>query len=453
MPGHKRNTALAGERGYLQQLGAFADITEIAGFDDLNHPQGLFLACMRMAAQLWQSEETLFSVNGGTGGILAAIYGCLPYGGKAIVARNCHQAVYHALELRGAEAVYTLPVQDRQTGIWGAASAADIESLLARHPDTRLVIVTSPTYEGVVSDIRGIAAICHQRRVPLLVDEAHGCHFGFGYGFPERAVGCGADIVVQSLHKTLAGLTQTALVHLNGSLVERTKIRRALTVFQSSSPSYILAASIDGCVRLLEQRGGTLFAAWQNHLDRFHERVSGLKRLRLLQAEESMFALDRSKIVIVTGNAGITGAELMETLRRQYRIELEMAAPAYVIAMTGIGDSWDNLRLLGDALLEIDASLNPVKREAEFPPFVLPEKVKNAAEAESMPQTAVAPAAAAGRVSGEYVLAYPPGIPLLVPGERITPAALRQAEACRQCGIRVESTYSGLPEKIFVLKA
>ncbi|MGE4354588.1 MAG: aminotransferase class I/II-fold pyridoxal phosphate-dependent enzyme [Oscillospiraceae bacterium] len=452
MPGHKRNTSLSGKGGYLEKLGAFADITEIDGFDNLNAPHGLFLQSMQKAAALWRSEETLFSVNGSTGGILAAIYGSVPYGGKVIIARNCHKAVYNALELRGAEVVYALPRQNCSTGIWGTSEADTIAALLDNHPDTRLVIVTSPTFEGIVSDIRKICGICHGRKIPLMVDEAHGCHLGFGYGFPESAVNGMADIVVESIHKTLAGLTQTALVHLNGSLIDRREIRRGLTVFQSSSPSYILSASIDGCIRLLKQHGSALFENWQRNLDRFYEHVCGLKHLSFLQKTDGIFAFDRSKIVILTGSSGLTGKALARILQQRYRIEPEMSAPAYVIAMTGIGDTWDNLRRLADALIEIDETCSSQEQNFVFPEFVLPEKVWKASETEPLAKTAVSLSSAAGHVSGEYIMAYPPGVPLLVPGEKITPSVVWQIRSYLQCGINMISTYSGLPEKIFVIK-
>jgi len=453
MPGHKRNTALTGKDGYLEKFGAFADITEIEGFDNLNSPNGLFIESMQKAARLWHSEETLFSVNGGTGGILASIFGSISGGGKVILARNCHVSVYNALEIRDAETVYTIPIQNSETGIWGAADAFDLELLLEKHPDTQLVIVTSPTYEGAVSDIRHISNVCHKKNVPLMVDEAHGCHFGFGYGFPESAVTCGADIVVQSIHKTLAGLTQTALIHLNGSLIDRQKIKRALTIFQSSSPSYLLSASIDGCVRLLENHGSELFENWQRNLDRFYMQTSNFKHLKFMKEQSGSFIFDRSKIVIMTNETVITGIELANILRKQYKIELEMASLAYAVAMTGIGDTWNNLHLLSNALSEIDRKCSFKKQDLLFPEFILPEKVLKASEAEAHIKTAVPLESAVRQICGEYVMAYPPGVPLIVPGERINEYEIHTVEKYKSCGIKVTSTYSCFPEKIFVIKS
>lgn len=452
MPGHKRNTTLSGEDGYLEMLGAGADVTEIEGFDDLNNPRGLFAAAMKRAAAVWGSGETLFCVNGGTGGVLASIAGALPRGGKAIVARNCHISVYNALELAGADAVYALPALDGQSGMFCSVEPGEFERLLEKHPDARLAVVTSPTYEGIVSDIRRICEICHAKKVPVLVDEAHGGHFGFGYGFPQSAVDCGADIVVHSLHKTLAGLTQTAVIHLNGDLVDRAKIKKALAVFQSSSPSYLLSASIVGCVELLERRGRELFESWKDMLERFYARAANLRRLKVLSKSGEMFDFDRSKIVILTCGAGMSGGELAGILRRRYKIETEMAAPAYVLALTGIGDREGNLRALAEALEEIDRECSPAKGGFDLPEFALPEKVMTAAQADACEKTEVSFEEAAGQISGEYVMAYPPGVPVVVPGERITKQAIALVRKYESCGIRVKSTFCGLPEKVLVIK-
>lgn len=451
MPGHKRNAALAGKCGYLSGLCAL-DITEIDGMDDLNDPHGLFLDSMNRAAALWHSGETLFSVNGSTAGILASVYACVPRGGTVIAARNCHRSVYNALELRDARVFYAMPETDLENGIFQSLSPAVVAHLLDKHPDASLVIVTSPTYEGVISDIAGIAAECRRRNVPLLTDEAHGAHLGFG-DFPASAVQSGADISVQSLHKTLAGLTQTAVIHLSGDKVDRAVVRRALAMFQTSSPSYLLSASIDGCVRLMESDGARLYENWQHCIRLFQKRVSGLRSLRLLKKEPGIYALDPSKLVILTGRSGLSGAALQELLRRRYHIETEMAAPAYTVAMTGIGDTPENLTALADALTEIDESRGRTEPLPPLPSFSLPERKMSASEALARPRKPVPLAEAAGLVCGDYAMAYPPGVPLLVPGEQISPDALRLIGSYEARGIRVRDTSGVLPAKIFVIPA
>ena len=273
MPGHKRN---AGAAKYLAGLGARYDITEIDGFDNLHAPEDILRDAMARAAALWGSERAYFLVNGATGGILAGVRALTRRGDRVIVARNSHQAVYHALELMELDAAYVLPEFDTATGLPGPVKPESVERVLSAHPDARLVIVTSPTYDGAVSDIASIARAAHARGVPLLVDEAHGAHLGFHRYFPGGAVRAGADIVIQSVHKTLPSLTQTAIAHAGG-LANPDRFQAALDIFQTTSPSYLLLASIDGCVRLIEQRGEILFDAWAARLSRFDELSNALR--------------------------------------------------------------------------------------------------------------------------------------------------------------------------------
>lgn len=266
MPGHKR------------QLGLFEnpyqiDITEIDGFDDLHHPEtdGILVRAEERAAKVYGAEETHFLVNGSTAGILSAVSGCTSRGGKLLMARNCHRSVYHGVELRALHPVYLYPQQIENLGINGAILPEDVEKALEKERDIQAVIITSPTYDGVCSDVRNIAEICHRFEKPLLVDQAHGAHFPFSEYFPEDALWAGADVVIHSVHKTLPSMTQTALLHLQGSLANREQVRHYLSVYQSSSPSYVLMASIDACMELLEQDGKELFAEHERELRVFRE--------------------------------------------------------------------------------------------------------------------------------------------------------------------------------------
>jgi len=460
MPGHKRNLLLTGENGYLNKLGGFADITEIEGFDDLNDPRGFYLDLMKRAGKLWHSDEVLLTVNGSTAGILACIYGSVKSGGKVIAARNCHKSVYHALEIQRASVVYMLPEQDTENGTFGAVKKRELETLLQKNPDTELVVVTSPTYEGCVSDIRSISKICHDRSIPLLVDEAHGAHFGFGYGFPENAAAGGADLVVQSLHKTLAGFTQTAMILLNGSLINRKKVARALAIFQSSSPSFILAASMDGCIRLLEERKEDLFENWSRNLDLFYSGVKNLKNLQLLSDKNTNWVYDRSKIVVTAGQTSFSGADLKKILRERFQIQMEMAAPLYTIAMTGIGDTEETLQKLAQAVVKLDQDFEqdleqektPCKEPERLPLYELPEQAMPIWEAQEMQTEDIPLESATGEVSGEYVMAYPPGIPLLVPGERISLKMLDIMQAYMDHGITLKNIREENTLKICVVK-
>ncbi|MBQ8930472.1 MAG: aminotransferase class I/II-fold pyridoxal phosphate-dependent enzyme, partial [Oscillospiraceae bacterium] len=330
MPGHKRRTDLA---PYLAALGAGLDITEINGFDNLHDPHGLLQSAMERACALWGSRRAFFLVNGSTCGILAAVKTCCAFGGKILLGRNAHRSVYNAVELFHLDPVYLAP-EPSVTGIPGRISPENVARALEREPEIQTVVITSPTYEGVISDIASIARIVHGHGKTLIVDEAHGAHFGFGHGFPDSAVNLGADVVIHSLHKTLPSLTQTGIVHICSERVSPAALADALAVFETSSPSYLLMTSIDGCVSLLRQRGEELFSAWENALDGFFDRCRVLEKLRVPQGTDR----DRSKILILTDRADLSGPELGERLRREHRIEPEMCLPDGVLAMTGMGD-------------------------------------------------------------------------------------------------------------------
>ena len=243
MPGHKRN-----EKMMENDLPYKIDITEIDGFDDLHHADGIIREAQERAARLYGADETHFLVNGSTVGILSAIMGVTDKGDQILVARNCHKSVYHAIYLNELEPVYVYPEYDEKTGLNGEVKADEIALLLEKNPNIKAVMIVSPTYDGVVSDVKKIAEVAHAHEIPLIVDEAHGAHFGFDPYFPKNANENGADIVIHSVHKTLPSLTQTALLHINGTFVNREKVRMYLHMLQSSSPSYVLMASIDECM-------------------------------------------------------------------------------------------------------------------------------------------------------------------------------------------------------------
>lgn len=447
MPGHKRNLALSGENGYLAALCADCDITEIAGFDNLAEPEELLLSLKQRAAALWGSDEAYPLVNGSTCGILASIYATVSYGGSVIAARNCHKSVYHGLQLVNAKVTYLLPEADEATGACGVITPEAVEAAFSECRHAQLVIVTSPTYEGVISDVEGICRVAHAHSVPVLIDSAHGAHLGFGK-FPKGAVECGADIVVQSLHKTMSSLTQTAMLHRSGNLVSNEEIQAAINMFQTTSPSYLLMASIEGCIRLLEERGEVLFAGWCEALEGFYEAAKCLQSVKVIGAadakvgadsEVSVFARDKSKIIISTRESDLTGPKLMEGLRTKHHIELEMAAEQYAIAMTGMGDTKESLARLMKALLDVDAECSKIpKKELIYP--AIPLRRMSAAEALLLTAKEYRIHEAVGKIAAEYVWAYPPGIPILVPGEVISEELVSFLLQQENNGIRIHRT-------------
>lgn len=451
MPGHKRNLACA---SFLAPLGGGLDITEIDGFDDLHNAQGILREEMARAAALWGAERSFFLVNGSTCGLLAAVYAAAGGGGRAIVARNCHKAVYHALELCGLTPRYLRPNWCAPLGVWGSVNPAEAARALDETPGARFVLVTSPTYEGVLSDISAIAALCHARGVPLIVDEAHGAHLGFG-GFLPGAVSQGADLTVQSAHKTLPSLTQTALLHVQGPLVRQDAVERALNIFETSSPSYLLLASLSGCVRFLEEPD--CFAPWRAGLDAFDRETAGLRRLQIPghgalagQSWPGVFAWDESKLLLPAWAGGWSGFALMDALRSRFSIELEMAQPHCTLAMTGAGDTEESLTRLAQALCILDREDGGAAVRLPGPLPDVPPVRMSVKEALSAPVEECPLARAAGRISAQYLWAYPPGVPLLVPGEEITGELAGQLEALTRGGASLLASPRGEPNALWV---
>ena len=249
MPGHKRNELLAPLDAYR------LDITEIDNFDDLHHPEGLLKEAMERAGNLFGSRRTFFMVNGCTGGILASIFATCEPGDSILVARNSHKSVYNAINIRKLNPLCIWPEGELNSLPLGVIPPEDVDKALTDNPDIKCVFITSPTYEGVVSDVRAIADIAHKHGAVLIVDEAHGAHMHFNSIFPEDALSCGADIVIHGIHKTLPALTQSALLHIGTANVNESAVSKYLSIFQSSSPSYILMGGIDYAMDFLEKDG------------------------------------------------------------------------------------------------------------------------------------------------------------------------------------------------------
>lgn len=450
MPGHKRRT-LPFENPYT------IDITEIDGFDNLHHAEGILKEAQERAAALYGSDHCFYLVNGSTCGLLAAICGATRKGSKILVARNSHKAVYHALFLNELNAEYLYP-EITSNDLQGQMSPEQIEKALGENPDTAAVLITSPTYEGIVSDVATIANICHNHGVPLIVDEAHGAHFGFGGGFPENAVRLGADAVIMSLHKTLPSFTQTALLHINGSMIDVERVQRYLSIYQTSSPSYLFMAGMDACIRMLEEQREELFANYRGMLDEFYRKMEDLNNLHVMRREDldrsEAYDWDDSKLVIFSGK--MSGDKLHQLLLEKYHLQMEMTSGSYVLAMTSIMDTSEGFERLAAALHEIDDVAADEHKELAFRGFTAQMYQKNQRrmqiyQAQELPYKEVSFAEAAGEVSADYVYLYPPGIPLIVPGEVICEAFLERIRVCQQAGLNVEGQANLAAERIKIV--
>ncbi len=437
MPGHKRNMDLLGD-GFPYDM----DITEIDGFDNLHHAQGILKQCMEKAATLWKSKASFLLINGSSGGLLAAIRSMTKRGDGVLMARNCHRAVYHGVELCGLCPRYLVVPILEDWQIHGSITPAQVAEALEDMQNCKLVIITSPTYEGVVSDIAGIADVVHKKGALLLVDEAHGAHFGFSTGFPDTAVHLGADIVVQSLHKTLPCPTQTAILHICSENVCVSEVKRQLSVFQTSSPSYVLLSAIDHCMTILQTQKEMLFSAYEKRLKRFYEEIKVLQILQVYQPQNDVFDFDKSKLILHTKKSTWSGVELSRRLRKIYQLEMEMQQPFYALAMTSVCDTDAGLERLQNALIALDKQAMISKEEKTPMIFLqLPEVYCSVEEALQTEQKEVPLWESAGYVCADYVWIYPPGVPFVVAGEWISQELVQRFTQLQKQQLEIECAY------------
>ena len=425
MPGHKRR----GEDRFAQT--EKMDITEITGYDNLHQPEGIIRESMDMLKKIYGTKESWYLVNGSTVGILAAISSCCNIGDKILISRNCHKSVYNAVYLLHLEAFYFYPDCSEKYSLIQKTDDREIErikNILKEHPDIRAVVLPSPTYEGVVMDIEKLKSAVSSYETVLIVDEAHGAHFKFHEYFPKSAVECGADIVIQSTHKTLPSMTQTALLHLCSDKIAPEKIAAMLSVYESSSPSYILMASAEYGVCYMNENVDAV-QAYVDNLKNFRKKCEQLHLIHLITKEDlACRDYDRGKLVFSTKGTGWNGNRLFERLLQQYHIELEMADRFHCLAMTSVCDSEEMYHRLFQALKEIDKEMQQdnekmidkaAGKQNIWRKPVAQEKVMESWQCTNFQTENVNLNQAEGRIAGNYVFLYPPGIPLLVPGEKI----------------------------------
>lgn len=425
MPGHK-NGFIYDRIPYknFKALALNLDTTEIPGTDNLHHPQGVIEKAQRRASEVFGSEETFFLVNGSTSGIYSMIMAVTNPGDKVIINRNAHQSVIHGLLLGDCTPVYVYPQMDVHQGIALGVSPKAIEEALLAYPEAKAVLITYPTYYGIASDLKKIAEIVHKYDKILLVDEAHGSHFALSPKLPPTALECGADMVVQSTHKTLPALTQSSMLHVQGNRADREKLRFMLRLHQSSSPSYLLLASLDLASMICQTQGKDLMEALLQNIEWFLKQVRGIEGITLLnqsnKGKDNIYAIDPTRLWISLDQLHLTGCRVHGLLRQKYFIQMELANLYGVLAITAIGNQRHDFERLSHALMQISKK-GGSRRIEEFPPYTyrVPRQVYTPREAIYRRKRTVALKESDGQISGSTIVPYPPGIPMLVPGEQI----------------------------------
>ncbi|MCD7796478.1 MAG: aminotransferase class I/II-fold pyridoxal phosphate-dependent enzyme [Clostridiales bacterium] len=418
MPGHKRqsNLSLPAEN---------IDITEIKDFDNLHSPYGLIKEFEQRIARVFGAGKSIISVNGSTCCVLSAISAVCNRGDKIIVAANCHRSVYNACLLNGLELCIIEPEYNNEFSCFKGVTQQSVDKAISENPDACAAVITSPTYEGYVSNI--------ECEIPLIVDSAHGAHFGFADWLPAASRG---DIVIESLHKTLPSLTQTAVIHINNEKYY-CNVKKYMDIFETSSPSYILLDSVDKCVDFLEN-SREAFARYKLLLDNFYTALKSIDAVTLLDND------DPTRIVLSV--RGYTGTELAEHLR-SYNIEPEGATLKYVILISTVCDSKNGFDLLLDALNNLETGCNNIS-----PPPV-PEISKSVSFAESFNETEETLLTdSIGKVCAEFIYAYPPASPVLLPGQTICEKTVEYIKMLYNLGVNVLSDSSLLPLKILTKK-
>ena len=444
MPGHKRNAGLFSD---VEKI----DMTEVEGLDNLHDPEGIIKESMDRVSSFLGTDKTYFLVNGSTVGVLAAIQSTTDIGDEIIIGRNSHKSVYNAVEIRNLKPVYLYP---ESTGLFDDGyNKEELEKLL-EETSAKVVVVTSPTYEGVVSDIKGLAEVAHKNGAILIVDSAHGVHFCLD-GFPNPAYKEGADIVIESMHKTLPALTQTAVMHVMGDRIDKEKLENALSTYQTSSPSYVFMASIDECFNLVEKEGDKRAAELLKTLENIRNDINNTGKIFIpgeeLAGNNEVYDYDLGKLVIDLSKTNITGVELAKILREKYKFETEMANNKYVIAMTSISDDLEKVKAFGEAVVEIAGELEVADEEISSERIVNEVKF-SPYEAMNKDFEEVALKDAKGRVAGDYIYKYPPGIPLIVPGEVVSDGLIKEVEKSLESGLQIKGITDKITSGIKVIK-
>lgn len=466
-PGHKQGLgAHRLLRELLTEEGLRQEVSLMEELDDLHEPEGCIKAAEALAVELWGAVDTMFVINGTTGAIHAMLLGVLSPGDEILLPRNVHRSVVGGVILAGAVPVYIRPETDSRLGIAMGMSLSAVKAAIAAHPGARALLAVYPTYYGYCCDLQSVAAAAHEAGMLLLVDEAHGAHLRFSSELPRQAIELGADVSAQSTHKLLGSMTQTSMLHIGSGRVDKSRLRQAAGLLQSTSPNQLLLASLDIARLQMAEEGR----------ERMAEAVRLSRRLRLAinkipglsspgeeicsGAENSgAIALDCTKLTVNLSGLDIGGPEAELVLRHQYKVQCELSDPDNLLFIISMADNERTAASLLAALKALAAGYAPEKG-AERAPVRMgeaagnpPQTVQrmNPREAFFAPCRKVRLADAIGAASAETVAFYPPGVPLLCPGEEITAEIIGYIRRCQSLGMRLSGPSDGRLETIRVL--
>ena len=447
MPGHKQGKAVP--TIYKNDIFEM-DLTELPELDNLHVPEGPILKAQQMAAKAFGARESFFLVNGASCGLQAMITAtCMP-GDEIIIDRNCHAAVFSALILTGVIPRYIYPAYNKELGVIGGICPNDIKQALQQYPKAKAVLITCPTYHGICSDIKQIAQIVHQHQKVLLVDEAHGAHFCFHSKLPISAMEAGADMCVQGAHKTLPALTQSALLHINHTQsVNVERIKSALKLFQTTSPSFILMTYLDIARHIMEQQGQQklerVICTANNIRDDLNQKDYIYCIDRKVIGKDNIYDVDATRFTVHFHNGTRTGYEVAKILNQKFNIQVEMADIYNIVCILSVGDYKKDLKDLCRAIKQLKSNIGGVqKRISAVPPkslYAVSTREAYFADTHQIPLKQ-----AEGSISATVVSCYPPCIPILCPGELITREIIAYIYKMHACSAKI----TGLKENFSI---
>lgn len=455
MPGHKQDPdgILSSILGNVLNL----DVTEVPGTDNLHYPEDILKASQELLTKAMRSSESRYLVNGSTGGILSMVMGCFRPGDRVLVQRDCHQSVYNAISLSGIEPVFISPGNNEEFGISTAILTESLTKAIADNEGIKGLVLTSPSYFGVSPDLQAISDICKKNGIRLLVDEAHGSHFYFGDDLPNTAMDCGATASVCSFHKTLPSLTQSSVINLGkgASEEDRERIRHYLRVFQTSSPSYVLMASLEAARFIMETRGRELLHGVKAMVEEFSESIKDIPEIRLLKNKDlNGLQKDYTRMIL---NTPLNGSMLSDILRREYGIQAEMSMGNNVVFIGSCFDNEGMYKRLSEALHDLDSKgmFNESRQVGNYEGVAkLPHPVMAIPEREALFKgwEIIPFEFAEGRISAERITPYPPGVPVLMTGELICGEVLEYLKNLEGSGANILKSRSDGTRNIAVIK-
>lgn len=425
VPGHKGGGGLPGFTDFVGKNTMGIDLTCMPDLDNICNPRGPIAQAEDLAARLYGADKAFFLVNGTTFGIQTMIMAACQPGDKIIIPRNAHKSAIGGLILSGAQPIYIEPEINTEFGVSMGVTVTAVGNALAKHPDAKAALIINPNYYGTTSDLKEIVKLVHSFDVPVLVDEAHGAHFKFHQDLPLSGMEAGADLVASSTHKMVGSLTQSSILLLKGNLISSNKVKAVMNLTQTTSPSYLLLSSLDAARQQLAARGGELVARTLAIAQWIRSKLKEIQGCRLfgedLAGTPGCVGYDPTKICLNVIGLGLSGYEAERILRSQYRIQAELSDMYNVMFVITIGDSWESAAYLVDAVKEMareQQGANVVRLSPPLPP--IPQMRATPRQAFYSQTRRVKLEDAEGEISAEAVMAYPPGIPLICPGEIIS---------------------------------